>query len=363
MIGQVRHETLFDYALVEPLTRKPELDTLRIVSGYASHAMASHHILEANRRKHALSVDLVYGMAGMDGVKKIDHLGFLSLEKKREFDFAGSFACSYVKRPKSVHSKVYVWCRGEVPVCAFMGSANYTEYGFDESNRIETLTECDPISAYEFFLKTKPLAVDCSHVNQETDFPEKLRRMQLPMKHDPVVMIETDPDSPYKGCLKIIVSLLIEKGAKAGTVGEGSRLNWGVLADGSPRRNIKDDPNSSTRDPNQAYIALPTPIQRSGFFPEYNTLAKGADGQKRFSVMTDDGVVFSCVRVSGDYGKEIETPQDNSELGRYFRNRLGLPSGAFITAQDLKRYGRYDVTFYKFDDENYVMDFSRPKAK
>ena len=59
-------------------------------------------------------------------------------------------------------------------------------------------------------------------------------------------------------------------------------------------------------------------------------------------------------------GKGIETPQDNSEIGRYFRNRLGLANGAYISVSDLKKYGRTDVVFYKLDDENYVMDFSRP---
>lgn len=60
-------------------------------------------------------------------------------------------------------------------------------------------------------------------------------------------------------------------------------------------------------------------------------------------------------------GKGIETPQDNSEIGRYFRNRLGLASGAYISVDDLKRYGRTNVVFYKLDDENYVMDFAKPK--
>jgi hypothetical protein len=48
----------------------------------------------------------------------------------------------------------------------------------------------------------------------------------------------------------------------------------------------------------------------------------------------------------------------NSLLGEYFRNRLGLPNGAFVTKADLDRYGRTDVVFYKFDDEEYLMDFS-----
>lgn len=360
MSGRIISDELFSRVLIEPLSSAQVPDTLRIVSGYATYAMASHHLIDVRDTHKKLSVDLVLGMAGADGVRKADHLGFLSLTNKEEFDFDGSFTCSYVKKPLSVHSKVYVWCRGDVPLKAFIGSANYSENGFNQKSRIETVAECDPESAMAFFLRTKNHAVDCSKVDREKDFPDRLRRLSLPTAPSPVVMIETDEKSPYKGCLKIIVSLLIEKGPKKGTVGEGSRLNWGVLSDGSPRRNKKDDPASACRDPNQAYIALPTPIQKSGFFPQYIRDAKDKNMQPRFTVLTDDGKTFSCVRVSGDYGKEIETPQDNSELGRYFRQRLGLPSGAFITAQDLKRYGRYDVTFYKLDDESYLMDFSRP---
>ena len=357
MSGLVIDRNLFDYALINPLKSPDAVDTLRVVSGYATHAMASRHLLAANDIRIPLYVDLVYGMAGSDGVSREDHTGFVSLERKDEFDFRGQFNCSYVKRPYSVHSKVYVWCKGEKPVQAFIGSANYSQRGFSQSKHVETLAECDPVSALEFFHRAKSSAVDCVKVNQEKDFPEKLRGLQVPQKRDPVLMIETDARSPYKGCLKIVVSLLIEKGTKAGSVGDASRLNWGVRADGLPRRNKNDDPRSAARNPNQAYIALPTPIQKSGFFPAF---VKGRENP-RFTVLTDDGKVFSCVRASGDYGKEIETPQDNSELGRYFRNRLGLPSGAYITAQDLKRYGRYDVVFYKLDDERYVMDFSRPQ--
>ena len=45
-------------------------------------------------------------------------------------------------------------------------------------------------------------------------------------------------------------------------------------------------------------------------------------------------------------------------LGEYFRNRLDLANGAFITKADLERYGRTDVTFIKVDDEQYFMSFA-----
>lgn len=58
------------------------------------------------------------------------------------------------------------------------------------------------------------------------------------------------------------------------------------------------------------------------------------------------------------YDKAITTPSNNSLLGEYFRNRLGVPNGAPVTKNDLLQYGRTDVTFYKIDDEQFYMDFS-----
>lgn len=344
---QVVSHDLFQYALMKPRFSPKAPDTLRIVSGYATHAMAARHLIEMTAMKQDLCVDLVYGMAGVDGVGKANHVGFLSLEEHKEFDFKGDFACSYVKKPKSVHSKVYVWCKGDVPIQAFIGSANYSENGFNLPSRTETLSECDPVSALDFFLETKKLSVPCSLADREKDFPVKARAIQEFGKAiDPIVMIEQDKTSPFCGHEKIVLSLL----TKQGDVGNGSRLNWGVRPDGKPRESVNANGSKSVRDPNQSYLGLPAALQRSGFFP---------DVKRRFTVLTDDNKILTCVRAQAN-GKGIETPQDNSEIGRYFRNRLGLQSGAYISLKDLKAYGRYDVVFYKLDDENYVMDFSRP---
>lgn len=356
MTATVFDKALFDYALIKPLFSSHAPDTLRIVSGYATHAMASRHLIETTAMKKNLAVDLIYGMAGADGVRKADHLGFISLEGHKEFEYDGTFACSYVKKPKSVHSKVYVWCKGAVPVQAFIGSANYSENGFNQPRRTETLAECDPISALDFFWETKKKTVPCAKANRDKDFPAKLRGYEIPTNFNQSLMIETDEKSPYRGCLKVVVPLINGKG----NFGEGSGLNWGVMSDGTPRLSNKKNPNSF-RNPNEAYIRVPKKIAMTGFFPEYNAKAKHKEEQKRFTIVTDDNEVFSCVRTSGGFGKEIETPQDNSELGRYFRKRLGLSDGAYIDVKTMKAYGRFDVTFYKTDEETYVMDFSRPE--
>ena len=70
-------------------------------------------------------------------------------------------------------------------------------------------------------------------------------------------------------------------------------------------------------------------------------------------------MVLECCRAQ-DGDKAIETPHDNSEIGRYFRNRLGVPFGEPVERKHFEAYGRFNVRFYKIDEENFFMDFSKP---
>ena len=344
---ELRSKDLFDFALVQPRISSQLPDTLKIVSGYASSAMAVSHFLEiesvAKRLKIALptNVELVYGMTGSEGLTKPNHMGFVSLARHQEFDYDGAFSCSYVKRPKSVHSKVYVWCKEAKPIKAFVGSANYSQQAFRSVSRTEILTECDPFSALDFFNEIMGSTINCLEAKWE-DFTPRAKPI-TGKPNSAVITIEDDIASPFYGKQKLELSLLTKKQ----NLGDGSCLNWGVRADGNPRTS-----GASVRDPNQAYIGVPAVVQRSGFFP---------DRPFRFTITTDDNRVLSCVRAQ-DNGKAIETPQDNSELGRYFRSRLGLPSGAYISVEDMQRYGRLSLTFYKLDEDSFYMDFSRPKV-
>ncbi|MGE0000749.1 MAG: hypothetical protein AB7F50_03155 [Fimbriimonadaceae bacterium] len=101
------------------------------------------------------------------------------------------------------------------------------------------------------------------------------------------------------------------------------------------------------REPNQAYVPVPSVVAKSGFLP-----ARG----DYFIILTDDGEALDCV-VAQDNSKAIETPLNNSTIGLYFRRRLGVRSGAFITLDDLDRYGRRDVTLYRAGDDLFLMDF------
>lgn len=77
----------------------------------------------------------------------------------------------------------------------------------------------------------------------------------------------------------------------------------------------------------------------------------------KFTAHTDDDHEL-ILRVEQEKDKAITTPDNNSLLGEYFRNRLDLPNGAFVTRADLDRYGRTDVTLVDMQDGSYYMDFS-----
>lgn len=101
------------------------------------------------------------------------------------------------------------------------------------------------------------------------------------------------------------------------------------------------------REPNQAYLAVPVSVQKDMFFPEVGV---------PFILISDDGWLFECKRAQQN-GKAIHT-QNNSELGRYFRHRVGLAEGALITLRNLIEYGRTTIDVYKVAPTTFVFDFS-----
>jgi len=60
------------------------------------------------------------------------------------------------------------------------------------------------------------------------------------------------------------------------------------------------------------------------------------------------------LRVEQQNNKAITTPLNNSLIGEYFRNRIGLPNRGYVTRRDLENYGRTDVAFYKLDKPHLV---------
>ena len=69
------------------------------------------------------------------------------------------------------------------------------------------------------------------------------------------------------------------------------------------------------------------------------------------------------MRVEQEGDKAITCPDDNSLLGRYFRERIGVEEGQAISATNLQNYGRTTILFTKLNDELFYMDFSNDKEE
>lgn len=322
--------------LFDPI--KQGADSLKIISGYATHTMASWHITEiTDKRLNPINITLIVGMCVFDGISKSVHCGFNNLVSRNCTNEQSSLKCQYVIKGSPLHSKLYLWEKNGNPFLAFTGSPNYTQNAFSLSRR-ELITTCDPVKAASYFNKIEPDTMYCNHAEIE----DKIRI--LPTHH--ILEAEETPAMSVRGSdvRNVTLSLL----ARNGETGLHSGINWG---------------QRDKREPNQMYIKLPVDIARTDFFPLEGNL--NGRHNPHFSVLTDDGINL-ILRVEQEKNKAITTPLNNSLIGEYFRNRIGVANGAFVTRQDLENYGRTDVKFYKIGDEQdvqYFMDFSSYAAK
>ncbi|MBC8278042.1 MAG: NgoFVII family restriction endonuclease [FCB group bacterium] len=318
-------QSLFEQILINPASEGA--DELLIITGYASSAMAYHHIQALADKKLNVKINIIIGMCPEDGISLSNHRGFRFLVEK---EYPDIFSCSYIYKPPPVHIKLYAWLKNTVPIKGFIGSANYSQKAFSTNQR-EAMDDCSATSIVSEYNKISPDSIYCNHIESDS-FVRIYGTEHQDFQTSTISSdkIDLSNDIKMSDLEKIEVSLLTAKGD---IVGEISGLNWG---------------QRSKRDPNQAYIPLNAPQNTSGFFPQIG---------KHFTVLTDDGFSLICTREQ-DFGKAITTPQKNSHIGEYFRMRLSLANGSKVSKRHLDSYGRTSVTFYKLDDETYYMDFS-----
>lgn len=297
-------------------------DELYLATAYATHTMLSWFLTNLELHQHqTLRIAMIVGMVPYNHLSVTVHDGFCALVKQPYPQQIDKVECSYLYDSPAFHGNLYIWKKHGVLYKAFMGSAPFVQSAFTRSDVQESMVECDVQEAWKLYSALIGRSVYCNHAEIE-------EYVQLVPSH-PVLDMELNLVSKLDNYESVTLSLV----TKNGKPGSRSGLNWGQR----PRR-----------DPNQAYIPLPRPIAQSGFFPPKNI---------HFTAITDDRKQLT-LRVEQQNDKAIATPERNSDLGEYFRNRLGLANGAFVTRNDLDAYGRTDVTFYKLDDETYYMDFS-----
>ena len=321
---------LFKHILLDPIRTGGR--RIRILSGYASPAMAIFHMKEAKdvlaacgHPKDAISIDLIVGMVAKDGISRQDHEAY----QKLMADNPGAFSCSYVPKLDDlipIHSKVYCW---DSDMSCFVGSANYSQNAFskdeetrkpDRQGNVAAVVGRQEAEGYIAEIARDALPCTSSDIESFIKVAVKTKK------------VKDDAQIVANG--RIEVPLL----TKSGDVGKRSGLNWGNRPE-------------EGRNPDQAYIPLPASCRVGDFWPAI---------ARPFIIYTDDGKVIDAARAQ-DGGKAIHSYRNNTIIGSYFRERLGIPSGQPVTLADLLRYGRTSVVFTKIDDERFLMDFSKPK--
>lgn len=322
-------ENLFDTILIKPA--KADVDTLCIVSGYATSAMAFHHLQTLKDNHSRIKINLILGMIPDEGIPVSNHRGFQQIMNT---DFAGNFQCSYLTNPPAVHSKVYTWCKDNNPIYGFVGSANYSQTAFGlGAPRREIMDSCDAKDAFDYYKQISKESIYCNHSEAENlvqiYHDRYIARRKLIAEKKELLAEQTSFLPEIDELPFVRINLLDNQGE----LPKRSGLNWG---------------QREGREPNQAYIHLPAEVYRTDFFPPRGI---------HFTVSTDDKKAFICSRAQ-DNGKAVHTPHNNSLIGEYFRNRLKLANGALVQKEDLIKYGKTYVDFYKVDEETYFMDFA-----
>jgi hypothetical protein len=315
---------LFHEVLIKPALEGAT--ELHVVSGYASPTMVTRHINELHSATdRRVELDLLVGMTGMEGLPQHSLSGFRSIPRQA----AGArFSCAFTLPGKSIHSKVYVWSNEAGPYRAWTGSANYTQMGFGISrgsgSHHEAMVEIDPAGALDYVLDSASNSI--SYLNP--DLADYLAiTADVPFGEAKQGLVLQD-----EGSVEAVVLPLVQLTRNVGQVHEKSGLNWG---------------QREGRNPDQAYIPIPSAIANKEFFPPRG---------EHFQLITEDGESFIAT-VAQDGNKALETPHDNSLLGKYFRKRLGLTSGVFVDTEDLTRFGSTGVIVEYVGDDLYRLVF------
>lgn len=327
---------------------KHSCNVLKIITAFTDCDRISTHMIKLaegvknNKFIKNLKVEIILGMtkSSLSQKKHEDICRLIHfLKDSKEMP---DISCRYIRSGSEVHSKLYIWeyfnDKGvEIPECAYCGSLNYTMNAFYK--RREIISLCDAASALQYYKDILPDTIDCFDIfaleqlknvikNTVEDFEEPDNSEREYLRYDTQKPIAT-----------LKVSLLRSNGSDTGY---GSGINWGIR------------PNGTKRNRNQAYIPYNKSDKRDGFFPD--RLSSDDENCPMFKVITKDFGSFH-MRMAQAGNKALHSVESNAILGEWLRKKLGEPSGAYITKQMLDNYGKTYVTFRKYSDGTYLLDF------
>ncbi len=315
---------------------------LKIVTAFTDVERISSHLIKLfdGRNKEYTSnikIDIILGMTKGAGLTQKKHEKICSLIKRlNSVSGMPKIRCRYIVDGKQVHSKVYVWCQGNKAMKAFNGSANYTMNAF--RMRRECMDVCDEKEANHYYNSLLVDTLDCfdEHISDKITFSNK-KNIEEDIADTNLEKLSWSNYEKIVPVDSIEVSLLKADGSETGY---GSGVNWGIRK------------NNYKRNRNQAYIPYNVGDQKKGFFPE-----ESGDGTYPvFKVVTKDYGAF-YMRQAQDGGKALETPESNAIIGEWIRHKVGVPDGTYITKDMLESAGGTKVTFKKYKDGIYTLEY------
>ncbi len=322
--------------------------SLKIITAFTDCERISTHMIKLaegmknNRLLKGLSVEIILGMT-KSSLSQKKHEDICRLVRfLNDAKDMPKISCRYICQGPEVHSKVYIWSShdevtNELPCIAFCGSLNYTMNAFYK--RRESVSMCNSLEAYMYYKNLLPDTIDCF----DPDVSEKLKNV---MNNTSDTFVE--PDNSEKDYLTydaetpvdtLTVSLLRADGSDTGY---GSGINWGIRKNGTKRNQ------------NQAYIPYNRKDKKAGFFPDREN--PDDENCPMFKVITKDFGSFH-MRMAQQGNKALHSVESNAILGEWIRKRINAPSGGYVTKQMLELYGKTAVTFRKYEDGTYLLDF------
>lgn len=324
----------YDNLWNQVIERPPiEADELKILSGFVGPTpiQALHQGVNSK-----LKCTVIFGLF-KENRKAILHDELVRLNN-------GNVRILYPNLP--AHSKCYVWLSNGIPIRGLIGSANFSSNGLRVPYR-ESLMEVkdsDMRALNSYIDLIKHTCRVCTEVDR-SELQERKARYT----------VGEDTEVFEEGVAKLS---LIDR---SGEVPVLSGINWGM----SPTSHVNID---------DAYIPIRKEVIKN--HPELFPPRPIADGaQTRGSLdevvelIWDDGIAMQVKfegtqmisDLNGDvlkYPKQISSFPVKAIMGRYLRNRIGVPSGVVVTKEHLQRYGNSVIQLSLISEGVYSANFA-----
>ncbi|MDX6768181.1 MAG: NgoFVII family restriction endonuclease [Elusimicrobiota bacterium] len=299
---------------------------LIVLSGYVGVAPISQVI------NLGLELEIISGMVPTDKIVMNLHRALVAQAR------GNPHLAIHYTQTRAVHSKCYVWRNSlNHTVHAYIGSANFTRSGlYTPDKEILTDVRQQDFQTLDAYLdRIRPDCIPCDQAPTHL-----IKQVAAPRQGRP-----THPIPATYG-LTVRMSLL----DRHGRVHDGAGINWGHA-----NANVNRD---------DAYVPIPKALVADypGFFTPV------PPGRRRGSSIPldftwDDGFVMNGLAEGSQeyarqtYPKQLASWPRKDILGKYLRDRMGIPHGQKVVSADFRRYGRDHLDITLTGPNSYHLDF------